>query len=104
VIALHRCHVCESRDRSWHCRVEHLTQFGYARLVSAVTVSPDEPGQSFTPRQRSIIAVIHSTIHAYGRLPTNREIADAIGLATTTTVDYHLREMIRSGFATTRPS
>jgi repressor LexA len=49
-------------------------------------------------RQRRILAVIQTWAVKYGYSPTTREIADAVGLASTSSVSRHLRQLEELGF------
>jgi repressor LexA len=49
-------------------------------------------------RQRQILTVIQDWARRYGYSPSNREIADALGLASTSTVGRHLRVLEDLGF------
>ncbi|GLY32230.1 transcriptional repressor LexA [Kineosporia sp. NBRC 101731] len=49
-------------------------------------------------RQRQILAVIQKSAVRYGYSPSTREIADAVGLASTSTVSRHLRRLEELGF------
>ncbi|MEU4243285.1 transcriptional repressor LexA [Actinoplanes sp. NPDC026619] len=51
-----------------------------------------------TERQRQILTVIQKWALRYGYSPSTREIADAIGLASTSTVSRHLRALEEIGF------
>ncbi|AGL17188.1 transcriptional repressor LexA [Actinoplanes sp. N902-109] len=61
-----------------------------------------------TPRQRAVLTVIRDWAIRYGYSPSTREIADAVGLASTSTVSKHLRVLedlgfLRRGRTVTRP-
>jgi repressor LexA len=51
-----------------------------------------------TQRQRQILAVIQKSALRYGYSPSTREIADAVGLASTSSVGRHLRALEDLGF------
>lgn len=53
---------------------------------------------TLTPRQRQILTVIQKWALKYGYSPSTREIADAIGLASTSAVGRHLRTLEDLGF------
>ena len=66
----------------------------------------DTPGLS--ERQRQILTVIQKWALTYGYSPSTREIADAVGLASPSTVGRHLRSLeelglLRRGRTATRP-
>jgi repressor LexA len=51
---------------------------------------PDSGGQDLTPRQRKIVEVITDSIRRDGYSPTYREIGEAAGLASTSSVAYQV--------------
>jgi repressor LexA len=51
-----------------------------------------------TDRQRRILAVIQTWALKYGYSPTTRDLADAVGLASTSSVSRHLRRLEELGF------
>jgi repressor LexA len=64
---------------------------------------PRSPGtdltsQDLTPRQRKIVQVIEDRIRSDGYPPTLREIADAAGLASTSSVSYQLSSLQKKGY------
>jgi repressor LexA len=61
-----------------------------------------------TERQRRILGVIRDWAVKYGHAPSTREIGDAVGLASTSSVSRHLRQLedlgfLRRGRTATRP-
>lgn len=62
---------------------------------------------TLTQRQRQILTVIQKWALRYGYSPSTREIADAVGLASTSSVGRHLRTLEDLGFVrrgrSTRP-
>ncbi|MGF7122901.1 transcriptional repressor LexA [Rhodococcus sp. BE178] len=50
------------------------------------------------PRRQRILLTIRDWVDAYGCPPSTREIADAVGLRSTSTVSKHLRILEDSGF------
>ncbi|WP_372472224.1 transcriptional repressor LexA [Jidongwangia harbinensis] len=63
---------------------------------------------TLAPRQRAILTVIQEWVVRYGYPPSTREIADAVGLASTSSVSRHLRileerDFLRRGRTATRP-
>jgi repressor LexA len=50
------------------------------------------------PRQRRILTVIRDWVVRYGYPPSTREIGDAVGLASTSSVSRHLRALEERGF------
>jgi repressor LexA len=63
-------------------------------------VLPDEDLDTslLTERQRQILTVIQKWALRYGYSPSTREIADALGLASTSTVSRHLRALEEHGY------
>ncbi len=53
---------------------------------------------ALTGRQRQILTVIQKWALRYGYSPSTRELADALGLASTSTVSRHLRALEDLGF------
>lgn len=50
------------------------------------------------PRRQHILAVIRDSVQANGYAPSTREIADAVGLRSTSTVSQHLKALEDDGF------
>ncbi|MFD3594722.1 transcriptional repressor LexA [Nocardia sp. NPDC058640] len=50
------------------------------------------------PRRQHILAVIRDSVLAHGYAPSTREIADAVGLRSTSTVSQHLKALEEDGF------
>ena len=59
---------------------------------------PDMTGQDLTPRQRKIIEAIEDSMQRYGYAPTMREIGEAAGLASTSSVSYQLSTLAKKGY------
>ena len=55
------------------------------------------PGHAHTRRQETILQVIRESVHTRGYPPSQREIAQAVGLASPSTVSYHLSVLVRKG-------
>jgi repressor LexA len=62
------------------------------------TEPPDRVDRDLTPRQRSIVRVIEDSVRCYGYAPTLREIGDAVGLASTSSVSYQLSRLEEKGY------
>jgi repressor LexA len=62
------------------------------------TALPDPTGGDLTRRQRTIIQVIEDSARRDGYPPTLREIADAAGLASTSSVAYQLSMLEKKGY------
>jgi repressor LexA len=63
-----------------------------------------EPGEvtsrELSPRQRRIVAVIEESVQLNGYSPTLREIADAAGLASASSVKHHVDRLEEMGYLT----
>ncbi|MBO0808098.1 MAG: transcriptional repressor LexA [Actinobacteria bacterium] len=59
---------------------------------------PDPAGPELTPRQRSIMQVVGDSIRFYGYAPTLREIGEAVGLASTSSVAHQLSRLEKKGY------
>ena len=71
-------------------------------------LAEDLDTSTLTPRQRAILSVIRDWAVRYGHAPSTREIGDAVGLASTSSVGKHLRvleerDFLRRGRTATRP-
>ena len=53
--------------------------------------------RDLTTRQQRIVAVIEDSLRDHGYAPSMREIGDAVGLASTSSVSYQLSELARKG-------
>jgi repressor LexA len=58
----------------------------------------DLTSQDLTPRQRKIVQVIEDRIRSDGYPPTLREIGDAAGLTSTSSVSYQLSSLQKKGY------
>jgi repressor LexA len=58
---------------------------------------PDMTGPDLTSRQRKIIQIIEDSTQHYGYAPTLREIGEAVGLASTSSVSYQLSTLEKKG-------
>lgn len=63
---------------------------------------PDEAG--LTPRQRKVLEVIRDSVERRGYPPTVREIGEAVGLASTSSVSHQLAMLQKKGFLRRDPS
>ncbi|ROP28882.1 transcriptional repressor LexA [Couchioplanes caeruleus] len=73
-----------------------------------MSLAEDLDTSTLTPRQRAILTVIRDWAIRYGYPPSTREIGDAVGLASTSSVSRHLRvleerDFLRRGRSATRP-
>jgi len=55
-----------------------------------------------TPRQRTILDVIRASVTSRGYPPSIREIGDAVGLTSTSSVAHQLRTLERKGYRVAR--
>ncbi len=73
-----------------------------------VVLAEDPDTSTLTPRQRGILTAIRDWVVRHGYAPSTREIGDAVGLASTSSVSRHLQALedlgfLRRGRAVTRP-
>jgi repressor LexA len=61
------------------------------------TEPSDLAGQDLTARQRNVVRVIEDSVRRYGYAPTLREIGEAVGLASTSSVSYQLSVLEKKG-------
>jgi repressor LexA len=54
-------------------------------------------------RRRKVLQAIQEYVEAYGRSPTNREIARAVGLESASCVNHHLKQLKAAGLVTYEP-
>src|SRR5689334_24700122 len=57
-----------------------------------------------TPRQRTILEVIRASVNTRGYPPSIREIGDAVGLTSTSSVAHQLRALERKGYLRRDPN
>ncbi len=60
--------------------------------------APEMAGPQLTDRQRKVLQVIEDSTQACGYPPTMREIGDAVGLASTSSVSYQLSALAEKGY------
>ena len=68
-----------------------------AGQVSAFPDPPTDP-VNLTPRQRKVLEVIRDWVERFGYPPSVREIGDAVGLTSTSSVHHQLRTLERKGY------
>ncbi|MGW4533317.1 transcriptional repressor LexA [Nocardia sp. NPDC004340] len=61
-------------------------------------------GADLTVRQRRVLEVIRSSVHDRGYPPSIREIGDAVGLTSTSSVAHQLRALERKGYLRRDPN
>jgi len=70
--------------------------------MSDSTKTPGAAG--LTERQRTILAVIRTSVTSRGYPPSIREIGDAVGLTSTSSVAHQLRTLERKGYLRRDPN
>ena len=73
---------------------------GVTPKTTQVQNLPDGPAdnEGLTPRQRKVLEFIRESVERRGFPPTIREIGDAVGLASTSSVSYQLVALQKKGF------
>ena len=65
--------------------------------------APDMTGPHLTGRQRKVLQAIEDSMQVRGYPPTMREIGDAVGLASTSSVSYQLSALAEKGYLSRGP-
>ncbi len=74
-------------------------------VAAAATATATELAEAeLSMRQRRILSVIRDWVEEHGYPPTVREIGDAVGLVSPSSVAYQLKELERKGFLRRDPS
>ena len=71
---------------------------GSASGVAPKTPDQPDPDHVLTWRQRKILRTIRESVRERGYPPSMREIGDAVGLTTTSSVSYQLSTLQRKGY------
>jgi repressor LexA len=79
------------------------TQNGRSAQVSTFPDPPTGP-VGLTPRQRKVLEVIRDWVERFGYPPSVREIGDAVGLTSTSSVHHQLRTLERKGYLRRDPN
>jgi repressor LexA len=58
----------------------------------------DDADESLTQRQRQVLEVIRAWVERFGYPPSVREIGEAVGLTSTSSVSHQLRSLQRKGY------
>ena len=92
-----------ARRRGRPTKAEVAAQLGESASVRSL---PDGPADSagLTPRQRRILEVIRDTVEARGYPPSIREMGEAVGLASSSSVSHQLRALEQKGFLRRDPN
>ncbi|WP_046315446.1 transcriptional repressor LexA [Mycobacterium sp. UM_Kg1] len=72
--------------------------------MSDSSSSATGPDAALTPRQRTILSVIRASVNERGYPPSIREIGDAVGLTSTSSVAHQLRTLERKGYLRRDPN
>lgn len=64
----------------------------------------DAESSALTPRQRKVLEVIRDWVERFGYPPSVREIGDAVGLTSTSSVHHQLRALERKGYLRRDPN
>jgi len=67
-------------------------------MRNAETSDPDPGGRRLTARRRRIVEVIDDSVRRNGYAPSMREIGEAVGLASTSSVSYQLSVLEKTGY------
>jgi repressor LexA len=74
------------------------------RAGTAGSTGPRELDPSLTERQRTVLEVIRASVTTRGYPPSIREIGDAVGLTSTSSVAHQLRTLERKGYLRRDPN
>ncbi|NMH95869.1 transcriptional repressor LexA [Pseudonocardia acidicola] len=87
-------------------RDESGTGADAGRGPGQVRAFPDPPADpvGLTPRQRKVLEVIRDWVERFGYPPSVREIGDAVGLTSTSSVHHQLRTLERKGYLRRDPN
>ncbi|MFC7545496.1 transcriptional repressor LexA [Plantactinospora sp. GCM10030261] len=77
---------------------------GLRAVAPVVSAFPDQAGSTLTARQRRILEFIRDWVERYGYPPSVREIGEAVGLVSPSSVAYQLKELERKGFLRRDPN
>ena len=77
-----------------------------SKQAGTVRDLPDGPADEsgLTPRQRKVLEVIRESVERRGYPPTVREIGEAVGLTSTSSVSHQLATLQKKGFLRRDPS
>ena len=75
-----------------------------ARSAAKKAAMPTAATAGLTPRQRRVLEVIHESLEVRGYPPSVREIGEAVGLTSTSSVSHQLRALETKGFLRRDPN
>src|SRR5215210_1683007 len=91
------------RKRGRPSAADIAAQLGETASVSSLPDGPaDEHG--LTPRQRRILEVIKAAVESRGYPPSIREMGEAVGLASSSSVAHQLKALEQKGFLRRDPN
>src|SRR3984885_8594211 len=99
-----------TRHTSNTCLIYRRNASTFGRMSDSDTRDADSerPSRStestLTPRQRTILDVIRASVSSRGYPPSIREIGDAVGLTSTSSVAHQLRTLERKGYLRRDPN
>jgi repressor LexA len=76
---------------------------GEPDMTSADAPDQADRSQPISPRQVTILQYIRESVQRRGYPPSLREIAQAVGLASQSTVSYHLSALVQKGYLSRGP-
>jgi repressor LexA len=76
---------------------------GEPNMTSADVPSQSGRSQRISPRQVAILQYIRESVQRRGYPPSLREIAQAVGLASQSTVSHHLSALVKKGYLSRGP-
>jgi repressor LexA len=100
----------KTRHTSNTCLISRQNAVTFVRMSDSDTSSADSdravrPAESLlTPRQRTILDVIRASVTSRGYPPSIREIGDAVGLTSTSSVAHQLRTLEKKGYIRRDPN
>src|ERR1700758_4915051 len=93
-----------ARSRTRHTSNTRLNMSAGAVTFALMSDSSDKPHPGLTQRQRTILDVIRASVTTRGYPPSIREIGDAVGLTSTSSVAHQLRTLERKGYLRRDPN
>src|SRR5271155_1331936 len=100
----------KTRHTSNTCLISSQNAATFDRMSDSDTpdAESDRPSRSaestLTPRQRTILDVIRASVTSRGYPPSIREIGDAVGLTSTSSVAHQLRTLEKKGYLRRDPN